>query len=78
MTLEVACPQCQKIVVWQSSSEFRPFCSKKCQLIDLGEWAEESHKISQPVQADSNLSEAMLDALENEFEQNNKFFVEPE
>ena len=62
----------------ESSSEFRPFCSKKCQLIDLGEWAEESHKISQPVQADSNLSEAMLDALENEFEQNNKFFVEPE
>ena len=45
MTLEVACPQCQKIVVWQSSSEFRPFCSKKCQLIDLGEWAEEEKSI---------------------------------
>ncbi len=78
MTIEVPCPQCQKTVVWQASSEFRPFCSKKCQLIDLGEWAEESHKISQPMQADSNLSEEMLDALEGEFLQNNKFFVEPE
>lgn len=78
MTIEVPCPQCQKKVVWQASSEFRPFCSKKCQLIDLGEWAEESHKISQPMQADSNLSEEMLDALEGEFLQNNKFFVEPE
>ncbi len=78
MTLQVPCPQCQKTVDWQPSSEFRPFCSKKCQLIDLGEWAEESHKISQPMQADSNLSEEMLDALEGEFLQNNKFFVEPE
>ncbi len=78
MTLKVPCPQCQKTVIWQASSEFRPFCSKRCQLIDLGEWAEESHKISQPIQVDSELSEEMLDALESEFLLNNKFFVEPE
>jgi hypothetical protein len=23
----------------------RPFCSKRCQLIDLGEWASESNRI---------------------------------
>ncbi len=78
MTLEVSCPQCQKNVIWQASSEFRPFCSKRCQLIDLGEWAEESHKISQSIKVDSPLSEEMLDALESEFLLNNKFFVEPE
>ena len=78
MTLEVSCPQCQKAVIWQESSEFRPFCSKRCQLIDLGEWAEEGHKISQPIKVDSPLSEEMLDALESEFLLNNKFFVEPE
>ena len=78
MTLEVSCPQCKKAVLWQASSEFRPFCSKRCQLIDLGEWAEEGHKISQPIQVDSTLSEEMLDALEDEFILNNKFFVEPE
>jgi endogenous inhibitor of DNA gyrase (YacG/DUF329 family) len=78
MTLEVSCPQCKKTVLWQKSSEFRPFCSKRCQLIDLGEWADESNKISQSVQGDMPLTEDMLDALEGEFLLNNKFFVEPE
>ncbi|RHW76702.1 DNA gyrase inhibitor YacG [Colwellia sp. RSH04] len=78
MTLEVSCPTCQKQVKWEKQSEFRPFCSKRCQLIDLGEWAEEGHKISQPVQSHSPMSEEMLDALEDEFLMNNKFFVEPE
>lgn len=78
MTLKVSCPHCAKEVVWHISSEFRPFCSKRCQLIDLGDWAEENHKISQPVQGGTPLSEEMLDALEDEFLLSNKFFVEPE
>lgn len=78
MTLKVSCPNCAKSVVWQASSEFRPFCSKRCQLIDLGEWADESHKISQPLQGATPLTEEMLDAMEDEFLLNNSFFVEPE
>ncbi len=78
MTLEVSCPQCKKNVLWQQSSEFRPFCSKRCQLIDLGEWADESNKVSEPILNDMPLTEEMLDALESEFLLNNKFFVEPE
>ncbi|XKM13129.1 DNA gyrase inhibitor YacG [Orbaceae bacterium ac157xtp] len=41
----VNCPTCQKEVEWAVKNEFRPFCSKRCQLIDLGEWANESHRI---------------------------------
>ncbi|MEI6894900.1 MAG: DNA gyrase inhibitor YacG [Colwellia sp.] len=78
MTLKVPCPHCKKTVIWQASSEFRPFCCKRCQLIDLGEWAEENHKISQNIQVDTVLSEEMIDAMEDEFLLNNKFFVEPE
>lgn len=78
MTLKVSCPNCTKEVIWQSTSEFRPFCSKRCQLIDLGEWAEENHKISQTLPGSPELTEDMLDALEDEFLLNNKFFVEPE
>lgn len=78
MTLKVPCPNCAKEVAWQTSSTFRPFCSKRCQLIDLGEWAEESHKISQTIQGETRLTEDMLDAIEDEFLLNNKFFVEPE
>lgn len=78
MTLKVSCPNCSKDVVWHTDSEFRPFCSKRCQLIDLGEWAEEGHKISQSTQGTTALTEEMLDAIEDEFLLNNKFFVEPE
>ncbi|WP_115719971.1 DNA gyrase inhibitor YacG [Gallaecimonas mangrovi] len=35
----VNCPTCGKDVTWDENSPFRPFCSKRCQLIDLGEWA---------------------------------------
>ncbi|MGB0834439.1 MAG: DNA gyrase inhibitor YacG [Psychrobium sp.] len=44
----VKCPTCSKEVVWAPSSEFRPFCSKRCKLIDLGEWASESNTIEGP------------------------------
>ncbi|NCP63843.1 MAG: DNA gyrase inhibitor YacG [Paraglaciecola sp.] len=43
--MKVACPQCQKPVEWNASSIYRPFCSKQCQLIDLGEWANEEKAI---------------------------------
>jgi len=78
MSLKVSCPQCQAEVVWQKESAFRPFCSERCRLIDLGDWAEENHKISQSSQSAAPLTEEMLDSLEDEFLMNHKFFVEPE
>ncbi len=44
-TLSVNCPVCKKEVLMTPESPFRPFCSKRCQLIDLGEWASESRVI---------------------------------
>ncbi|AKE93135.1 DNA gyrase inhibitor YacG [Cronobacter sakazakii] len=41
----VNCPTCGKEVIWGEKSSFRPFCSKRCQLIDLGEWAAEEKRI---------------------------------
>ncbi|GAL06487.1 DNA gyrase inhibitor YacG [Photobacterium aphoticum] len=41
----VKCPTCQTPVVWNDTSPYRPFCCKRCQLIDLGEWAEEEKAI---------------------------------
>ena len=41
----VQCPNCQADVEWSEKSTFRPFCSERCKLIDLGEWASEEHKI---------------------------------
>ena len=41
----VACPTCGRPVVWDDSSPWRPFCSERCRLIDLGEWLDEGHRI---------------------------------
>ncbi|MCH4292683.1 DNA gyrase inhibitor YacG [Shewanella sp. 3B26] len=59
MTLMVKCPQCQKPVTWDASSAFKPFCSERCKLIDLGDWASEKHAI--PIKDD--ISEELLDQL---------------
>lgn len=42
-TLIVKCPICTQAVAWQPESRYRPFCSEKCQLIDLGKWADDQH-----------------------------------
>jgi uncharacterized protein len=43
--MTVNCPTCSKTVEWSANSPFRPFCSERCKLIDLGEWAAENHRI---------------------------------
>ncbi len=43
---KVNCPTCQAEVLWQPSSLYRPFCSERCKLIDLGEWADEEKRIA--------------------------------
>ncbi|WP_417763674.1 DNA gyrase inhibitor YacG [Shewanella sp.] len=55
----VKCPICQKEVAWSAESKFRPFCSERCKLIDLGDWASEKHAI--PVEP--NIDEELLDEL---------------
>lgn len=41
----VNCPTCRAEVVWSSQSTYRPFCSERCKLIDLGQWANEGYRI---------------------------------
>ncbi len=46
MTLTVKCPTCNHDVVWNAHSSFKPFCSERCKLIDLGDWASEKNNIA--------------------------------
>ncbi|AWB68730.1 DNA gyrase inhibitor YacG [Saccharobesus litoralis] len=43
--LKVNCPTCDTQVTWSKESQYKPFCSERCKLIDLGEWSEESRVI---------------------------------
>jgi uncharacterized protein len=40
----IKCPTCGREVAWESAP-FRPFCSERCRLIDLGAWLSEKHSI---------------------------------
>jgi uncharacterized protein len=40
----VKCPTCHREIDW-AESPFRPFCSERCRLIDLGAWLSEQHSI---------------------------------
>jgi len=40
----VACPRCGVHTEWHGNS-WRPFCSERCKMIDLGSWLDEQHAI---------------------------------
>lgn len=55
---EIACPTCGKKDTWKPENAFRPFCSDRCKLIDLGEWASESRRIAgEEINKDTDSSE---------------------
>lgn len=77
MPTHVNCPTCKQSVVWSAASPFRPFCSERCKLIDLGEWAAENHRIADQSSVDPELAEAYLAELEAELlAQQNRLFKE--
>jgi endogenous inhibitor of DNA gyrase (YacG/DUF329 family) len=56
MPATVKCPTCGAAVEWLPANRFRPFCSERCQQIDLGAWASERYTI--PVAEDDELGAA--------------------
>lgn len=45
------CPTCQKTnqVEHRRDAPFRPFCSERCKLVDLGKWLDEEYRIESPL-----------------------------
>lgn len=43
------CPSCGRAVEVKAPDSFRPFCSERCRLADLGKWLDGAYKISAPV-----------------------------
>jgi endogenous inhibitor of DNA gyrase (YacG/DUF329 family) len=62
MSRRVKCPTCQREIEW-SASPYKPFCSERCRLIDLGAWLSEQRAIPGDVQSppdgeESNVTDA--------------------
>lgn len=41
----VNCPLCGKPAPFDATNPWRPFCSERCKLIDLGQWATEAYRV---------------------------------
>lgn len=61
--IEVVCPTCKKRFSYYES-DFRPFCSERCRLIDLGQWLNESYSV--PVEKITEEEAQTLEQLINE------------
>jgi hypothetical protein len=43
--MKIICPFCKKTTTWEENP-WRPFCSERCKLTDLGKWASEEYRIA--------------------------------
>lgn len=60
----VKCPHCGSPTEFAPSNPSRPFCSERCKLIDLGDWAEGRYAIPvskppEPEELEAALEEAI-------------------
>ena len=39
------CPRCGEPVTWNHEARWKPFCSERCKMVDLGAWFMEEHVI---------------------------------
>jgi endogenous inhibitor of DNA gyrase (YacG/DUF329 family) len=39
------CPTCKRLVDSTPANKFRPFCSERCRMVDLGTWAGENYRV---------------------------------
>jgi endogenous inhibitor of DNA gyrase (YacG/DUF329 family) len=49
--MRIPCPICRKKTAWEENP-WRPFCSERCKLIDLGAWISEEYRIGGENQKD--------------------------
>lgn len=58
--MKASCPICKRPTDSEAHAEF-PFCSERCRLLDLGNWASEKYVISSPA-----FDESMFENLEKD------------
>jgi len=52
----VGCPRCGEMIAYSPGNRWRPFCSERCKMIDLGAWASDSYVVvGKPLEMDDDL-----------------------
>ena len=60
--MKVKCPTCGRETEYGPGNPWRPFCSERCKLIDLGAWANDEYLIDGDPGAAMSLSSEDLEA----------------
>jgi hypothetical protein len=42
---QAPCPRCGALAPFAPQNKWRPFCSERCKMIDLGQWASENYRV---------------------------------
>jgi endogenous inhibitor of DNA gyrase (YacG/DUF329 family) len=50
--MRIRCPTCHREEDVPDKFPWRPFCSRRCKIIDLGNWLDEVYKVSVPANTD--------------------------
>jgi endogenous inhibitor of DNA gyrase (YacG/DUF329 family) len=61
------CPHCGKKAEWKNNP-YRPFCSERCKLIDLGEWATDKYRIAGEKMSEGELEKDKIQSEDEEGE----------
>ena len=68
---DMTCPLCHQPSAWEDNL-WRPFCSERCQVTDLGTWAAERYRLPGPtITMDTSLSYSLEGDDDTEEQQNN-------
>ena len=62
--MAMKCPTCGKSIDWKDNP-FRPFCSERCQLVDLGKWVEGEYRVPGEVLPNEQAPGEQTDEVEN-------------
>ncbi len=60
-TRKIKCPQCGRLTFYSKENSFRPFCSERCKILDLGAWASEKYAVPVEGHADFTHPENNVD-----------------
>lgn len=55
------CPICDEPTKWKDNPD-RPFCSERCRVIDLGNWASEDYRVTIPLRDVDEKAEPQQDS----------------
>ena len=59
-SVRIRCPSCGKQDEVEIEFRWRPFCSRRCKMVDLGNWLDEVYKVSRPLGASDFEDDPML------------------